>query len=88
MNRGKLSGYECFDRLIAALQAEGQIADAQTLHTLLHEVAWTTSSELLGELGLEVIAIRKANPAGGTNLGRALDDCLAAVKRVWPSIGR
>ena len=87
MNKANDSGYECFDRLIAALRAAGQTEDEQRLHTILHEVAWTTSSELLGELGLKVVAIRKANPIGSKDLEQALDDCLAVVRRAWPSIG-
>lgn len=48
------------DPLIAALRADGLEEDAQALHRLVHEMAWTTSSELLGELGLELRRIRSA----------------------------
>jgi hypothetical protein len=44
--------YQAVDDLIARLIAEGRPADAQKLADLLHGTAWTTSSELLGELGL------------------------------------
>jgi hypothetical protein len=45
------TGYECFDELIRRLRAEGHVAPADKLHRLPHEVAWTTGSELIGELG-------------------------------------
>jgi len=44
--------YQAVDDLIARLKAEAYLVDAQKLDDLLHGTAWTTSSELLGELGL------------------------------------
>jgi hypothetical protein len=44
--------YPAVDVLIARLTSEGHSADAQKLDDLLHGTAWTTSSELLGELML------------------------------------
>jgi hypothetical protein len=88
MNEPKDPGYECFDRLIAGLKAEGYQAEAQRLHSILHEVAWTTSSELVGELGLEIVAIQRTSGAYSVNLSRRLDDCMEVVKRVWPAIGQ
>ena len=50
--------YQAIDSLIAALAAEHHPEDAQRLHTLLHQTAWTTSSELLGELLLALNAMQ------------------------------
>jgi hypothetical protein len=44
--------YPAVDVLIARLSSEGHPADAQKLDDLLHGTAWTTGSELLGELML------------------------------------
>ncbi len=88
MDQSGVSGYEPFDRLIAGLKAEGFPMEAQRLHAVLHETAWTTSSELLGELGREIVSIRQANPSCSTELRRAFDDCMGVVRRVWPSLGR
>ena len=44
--------YATVDLLIEDLRASGHKADADELHVLMHEMAWTTGSELLGELGL------------------------------------
>jgi hypothetical protein len=43
--------YECFDELIEQLRAAGHASTADKLNFMLHRVAWTTGSELLGELG-------------------------------------
>ncbi len=45
--------YEFVDRFAARLADAGREAHARKLRTLFHEVAWTTSSEFLGELGRE-----------------------------------
>lgn len=48
-----------FDRLVCSLQQQGLHEPAGCLHELLHETAWTTGSELLGELGLKIREIKK-----------------------------
>jgi hypothetical protein len=87
MNQRDKSGYECFDELIALLKAEGRAEEGQRIHTLLHEVAWTTSSELLGELGQETLAIQRSNPACSVELHCKFTECLKLVRRVWPTLG-
>jgi hypothetical protein len=57
------TGYECFDELIRRLRAEGHVAPADKLHRLLHEVAWTTGSELIGELRLAILTFQLSMPA-------------------------
>ena len=51
-------GYECFDELIRRLRAAGSSDAARRLDDKLHGTAWTTSSELIGELGLEILAFQ------------------------------
>jgi hypothetical protein len=43
---------ECFETLIAHLRAEGHDAFADQLADMIHHTAWTTGSELNGELAL------------------------------------
>ena len=76
MSSNQQTGYESFDE------------PASRLHTLLHETAWTTGSELLGELGLVIVAFEHLRPAASADLKRHLDTCLSLVKRVWPKIGK
>ena len=44
--------YPAVDALIERLLAERQDSEAKRLRSLMHETAWTTGSELLGELML------------------------------------
>lgn len=81
--------YDCFDELIASLRRDGLSAEADRLHVLLHEVAWTTGSELLGELGQELKKIEQrgtAKPSGDT--GEKITECFRMVFRVWPDFPR
>ena len=57
--------YVFVDNVTDRLRSAGFVAEASTLHEILHEIAWTTSSELLGELGL---AIRDIQAKAGSSL--------------------
>ena len=50
--------YAHIDSLIERLEGLNLVAPVQELHTILHESAWTTSSELLGELKLALVRTR------------------------------
>jgi len=88
MSSREQADYEPFDELISQLRAEGFEEVAAKLHTHLHETAWTTGSELLGELGLVLIAFQRTQPATSGDLNRHLDLCLILVRRVWPKLGK
>jgi hypothetical protein len=54
----------------------------------LDEVAWTTSSELIGELGQLFLSIeREASPSLDPALAANLQRGLHAVRKVWPELG-
>jgi hypothetical protein len=78
--------YECFEELIKLLQTSGNTATAQRLDDLLHRVAWTTGSELIGELGLEILAFQRTMPGDSPELQCAINRCMIMVKRIWPDI--
>ena len=80
------TGYECFDELIQQLRAEGHGEAAERLDSVLHHTAWTTSSELLGELGLAILAFKRQRPATSGALRQHLKTCLRAVRRAWPGL--
>jgi len=46
------------DAIKDKLKSRGFIGEADRLHTLVHQMAWTTSSELYGELSLALKKIR------------------------------
>lgn len=79
-------GYECFDDLIRQLRSEGHSQFADKLDFLLHRVAWTTGSELIGELGLALLGFEKDTPSVSSALRPHLDLCMRFVRRVWPDI--
>jgi hypothetical protein len=80
------TGYECFDELIQQLRVEGHAEAADRLDSLLHHTAWTTGSELLGELGLAILAFKRQRPTTSAVLRQHLKACLRAVRRAWPGL--
>jgi hypothetical protein len=79
--------YDCFDELIARLRAAGHAGMADNLDSMLHRVAWTTGSELLGELGAEILRFQRSIPSVDPEVQRSLNRCMDMVRRVWPDIG-
>ena len=65
--------YAAVDALIGKLRSERCPDSANRLYTLLHKVAWTSSSELLGELMLVLIELRGHSP---DNLRLDISECL------------
>lgn len=86
MDSNSQTGYERFDELIRQLRTEGYIEPAAKLYMLLHEVAWTTGSELIGELGLTILSFERSVPVVSPDLRRLLDSCISMVRRQWPDI--
>jgi hypothetical protein len=78
--------YDCFEELITQLRAEGHARTADILHHRLHVVAWTTGSELLGELGAVILKFQRSTPSVSAPLQQALSCSLEMVRRVWPDI--
>jgi hypothetical protein len=50
----------------------------------LNHVAWTTGSELVGELGAAIRDFERAQPVVSPSLRSALERCARIVVRVWP----
>jgi hypothetical protein len=78
--------YECFAELVRQLRIGGHTATAMELHSLVHRVAWTAGSELVGELGLKMLTLQSSIPEPGVELHDAMERCMIEVKRVWPDI--
>jgi len=79
-------GYDCFRQLIQALYDEGFEEAAGRLDRLLNHTAWTTGSELIGELGLAVRDFERTKPAMTSSLHESLKECKAAARRVWSRV--
>jgi hypothetical protein len=81
-------GYDCFRELIQELRREHFDEVAGKIDLLLNHVAWTTGSELTGELGAAIRDFERAQPAVSPSLRSTLDACMRIVLRVWPDFPR
>ena len=73
------------DRLIAELRADGLEEEANTLDTMVHRMAWTTSSEFMGELRNALQKIRSTRRGRlSANSKKAMADVFAIIGRPWP----
>lgn len=77
---------EPFFALAAALNAGGFTDHSTRLENVLNGT-WTTSSELISELGVVVIAIRKECRPLTTDQKALVKECMKQVRRAWPGFG-
>ena len=77
---------EPFRALAASLKECGYAAHARRLEDTLDGV-WTTSSELISELGGVVLAIRRECTPLTPDQKRLVRNCLRQVHGVWPGFG-
>lgn len=75
-----------FHALASDLKKTGHTVHGARLESTLNGV-WTTSTELTGELGQVVIAIRReCHPLTG-NQKALIKECLKQVRKAWPGFG-
>ncbi|MDP3817329.1 hypothetical protein [Pseudomonas sp.] len=77
---------EPFYALAAALKESGFSAHGSRLESIL-DGTWTTSSELIAELGVAVLAIRKECRPLNSAQKALLKECLRQVRKAWPGFG-
>ena len=79
--------YGFIDLLAQRLSDEGLADHAAKLHGLIHDVAWTSGSELLGELGAELERVQELQePHLPTDLVEAVTRSLTFVRQYWPDL--
>ena len=79
--------YAFVDLLGTRLSEEGLAEHSRELHVLIHEVAWTTGSELLGELGAELKRIQELHePHLPADVSEAIARSLGFVRQYWPDL--
>ena len=77
--------YEPFDRLIMSLRHDGLPRESNLLHDMIYGIAWTTGSELIGELGKAIKKIRVESPLSlSDDSKKNMCEAIEMVKRVWP----
>lgn len=79
-------GYNCFRKLIQDLRDEGFEQAAVRVDDLLNHTAWTTSSELIGELGLAIRDFERTKPVMTSSLLSTLKECKTVVHLAWPRV--
>ncbi|MDT8991930.1 hypothetical protein RQP54_13750 [Curvibacter sp. APW13] len=77
---------EPFERLAHRLKAVGFPEQAAQLDAVLQGV-WTTSSELLGELGRVLLLIRRECRPRDAETKALLKICANEVRKAWPGFG-
>jgi hypothetical protein len=76
---------DAFDELIAQLRLHSRADSADALDRLKTS-AWTSSSEMIGELGLAVLRLQSANPPLPAELEPIARRCMNEVRKVWPRL--
>lgn len=75
-----------FHELAKSLRDGGFAEHAARLEGVLNGV-WTTSTELIGELGAAVLAIRKECKPLSADQQALIKRCLREVRKAWPGFG-
>jgi hypothetical protein len=76
--------YVHVDSLIERLKGLHLIAPAEEMHSILHESAWTTSSELLGELRLALVKIRTEHQGQlPPDVEQDIASCVRIIEDAW-----
>lgn len=75
-----------FHALASSLKEGDFRAHANRLEDILNGT-WTTSSELIAELGSAVLDIRRECLPLTQEQKRLVKECLRQVRRVWPGFG-
>ena len=75
-----------FYALASALEESGFTTHSRRLESVLNGT-WTTSSELIGELGLVVVAVRKECRPLSPAQKALVKECLGEVRKAWPGFG-
>ena len=86
---GPVISYVPFDELVASLRADGLGGDADRLHFMFYKVAWTTGSELIGELGQAMKDVAREHGGSFSDSTRSrMETAFEMVRRVWPDFPR
>jgi hypothetical protein len=75
-----------FEALAASLKESGCAAESVRLESVLNGV-WTTSTELISELGATVLAIRRDCHPLSANQRALIKQCLREVRKAFPGFG-
>lgn len=75
MDSAQRTNQDYFEELLVQLRTEGHTQAAEQLDSVLHHTAYTTGSELLGEVGRALRAFERTRPALSRPLRHLLRTC-------------
>ena len=76
--------YADLDDLIEQLKGVNLVEPSEKLHAILHQTAWTTSSELLGEVKLALIGTKdKYHDSLPTSLLDHIERSIKTITDLW-----
>jgi hypothetical protein len=70
------------DAIRDKLKSRGLIGEANRLHTLVHKMAWTTSSEIYGELSLALKEIQRQRRELLPEIAGEIDRVLKSIDHI------
>jgi hypothetical protein len=73
--------YAFVDAITERLRSRGFSSDADRLHGLVHETAWTTSTEVFGELRSALKRIRHQRADLDSNLSADIQYAIKAINK-------
>jgi hypothetical protein len=75
--------YNHIDSIVELLRTTSLSKSAEKIHFLLHKVAWTTTSELFGELRKEFHSILKQKSEISKENREALNKFITTIDDTW-----
>ncbi len=75
--------YDHIDEVVELLRTVGHEKSADKINHLLHKVAWTTSSELFGELRDEFSAIIQSKTELPVEIHNAVKGFIETINTAW-----
>jgi hypothetical protein len=73
--------YAFVDTITEKLRSGGFVSDAERLHELVHKIAWTTSTELFGELRIVLKKIRKERAGLPSDLSADIRHAIKCINK-------
>jgi hypothetical protein len=78
--------YAFIDAITAKLRKDGFTSDAERLHELIHRIAWTTSTELFGELRIALRQTLKEHSGLASHISSDIRHAIKVItKALHPS---
>lgn len=75
--------YDHIDEVVVSLRSAGHTIVADQIHSLIHEVAWTSSSELFGELRDRFQQALASPIPMPTEIRIDLEDFIFSINKAW-----